>query len=301
MLECQASDSDAGLRLDQFLAARLPEYSRARLQSWIAEGRVKLNGAQASKASMKLRGGERVEVEPVELKPLHAFAEEIPLDILYEDDDVVAVNKPAGLVVHAGAGRSAGTLVNALLHHFKRLSSVGGDLRPGIVHRLDKGTSGVILVARTDAAHRSIAAQFSGRTVEKTYLALVQGRPERDRGTIDLPISRDPERRTRMTARLASGRQAHSAYQVLERYAKFTLLEVQIGTGRTHQIRVHLAALGHPVAGDPLYGAAAQPDLDRPWLHALRIRFDSPSTGERLTIEAPVAPELLAWKARLSG
>jgi len=301
MLECQASDSDAGLRLDQFLAARLPDYSRARLQSWIAEGRVKLNGAQASKASMKLRGGERVEVEPVELKPLHAFAEEIPLDILYEDDDVVAVNKPAGLVVHAGAGRSAGTLVNALLHHFKRLSSVGGDLRPGIVHRLDKGTSGVILVARTDAAHRSIAAQFSGRTVEKTYLALVQGRPERDRGTIDLPISRDPERRTRMTARLASGRQAHSAYQVLERYAKFTLLEVQIGTGRTHQIRVHLAALGHPVAGDPLYGAAAQPDLDRPWLHALRIRFDSPSTGERLTIEAPVAPELLAWKARLSG
>ena len=301
MLECQASDSDAGLRLDQFLAARLPDYSRARLQSWIAEGRVKLNGAQASKASMKLRGGERVEVEPVELKPLHAFAEEIPLDILYEDDDVVAVNKPAGLVVHAGAGRSAGTLVNALLHHFKRLSSVGGDLRPGIVHRLDKGTSGVILVARTDAAHRSIAAQFSGRTVEKTYLALVQGRPERDRGTIDLPISRDPERRTRMTARLASGRQAHSAYQVLERYAKFTLLEVQIGTGRTHQIRVHLAALGHPVAGDPLYGAAAQPDLDRPWLHALRIRFDSPSTGDRLTVEAPVAPELLAWKARLSG
>jgi 23S rRNA pseudouridine1911/1915/1917 synthase len=253
------------------------------------------------KASLKLRGGERVELEPAALKPLHAFAEEIPLEILYEDDDVIAVNKPAGLVVHAGAGRSSGTLVNALLHHFARLSSVGGDLRPGIVHRLDKGTSGVLLVARTDAAHRSLAAQFSGRTVEKTYLALVHGQPRNERGAIDLPISRDPVRRTRMTSRLAAGRHAHTEYQVLERYPKFTLLEVHIGTGRTHQIRVHLAALGHPVAGDPLYGAAAQPDLDRPWLHALRIRFDSPSTGDRVTIEAPVPRELLDWQARLSG
>jgi 23S rRNA pseudouridine1911/1915/1917 synthase len=191
--------------------------------------------------------------------------------------------------------------VNALLHHFKSLSSVGGDLRPGIVHRLDKGTSGVLLVARTDTAHRSLAAQFSGRTVEKTYLALVQGRPNSERGTIDLPISRDPERRTRMTARLASGRHAHTEYRVLERYDRFTLLEVHIGTGRTHQIRVHLAALSHPVAGDTLYGAVAQPDLNRPWLHALRIRFESPSTGERLTVEAPVAPELLAWKVRLTS
>ena len=294
MAECQASDSDAGLRLDQFLAMRLPEYSRARLQGWIEAGRVKLNGKPAGKASLKLRGGERIEVEPAELTPLHAFAEQIPLEILYEDNDLVAVNKPAGLVVHAGAGRASGTLVNALLHHFKSLSSVGGDLRPGIVHRLDKGTSGIILVARTDAAHRSLAAQFANRTVEKTYLALVQG-------SIDLPISRDPERRTRMTARLASGRHAHTEYRVLERYAKFSLLEVLIGTGRTHQIRVHLAAVGHPVAGDSLYGAAAQPDLDRPWLHALRVRFASPSTGERLSLEAPVTPELLAWKARLSS
>ena len=291
MAECQASDSDAGLRLDQFLAMRLPEYSRARLQGWIEAGRVKLNGKPAGKASLKLRGGERIEVEPAELTPLHAFAEQIPLEILYEDNDLVAVNKPAGLVVHAGAGRASGTLVNALLHHFKSLSSVGGDLRPGIVHRLDKGTSGIILVARTDAAHRSLAAQFANRTVEKTYLALVQGKP----------ISRDPERRTRMTARLASGRHAHTEYRVLERYAKFSLLEVLIGTGRTHQIRVHLAAVGHPVAGDSLYGAAAQPDLDRPWLHALRVRFASPSTGERLSLEAPVTPELLAWKARLSS
>ena len=245
--------------------------------------------------------GERVEVEPAELKPLHAFAEEIPLDILYEDDDVVAVNKPAGLVVHAGAGRVSGTLVNALLHHFKGLSSVGGDLRPGIVHRLDKGTSGVLLVARTDAAHRSLAAQFHQRTVEKTYLALVQGQLGNAQGTIDSPISRDPVHRTRMTARVATGRRAHTEYRVLETYGKFALLEVRIGTGRTHQIRVHLASLGHPVAGDTLYGAAAQPDLGRPWLHALRIRFDSPSTGDRITVEAPVPRELLDWQARLKG
>lgn len=301
MFECQASSSDAGLRLDQFLAARFPQYSRARLHSWVEESRVRVNGVVVLKASLKMRGSERVEVEPALLRPLHAFAEKIPLEILYEDEDVIAVNKPAGLVVHAGAGRTSGTLVNALLHHFAGLSSLGGDLRPGIVHRLDKGTSGVLLVARTDAAHRSLAAQFSGRTVEKTYLALVQGEPKGERGSIDLPISRDPIRRTRMTARLATGRQAHTEYQVLQRYSKFTLLEVHIGTGRTHQIRVHLAALGLPVAGDPLYGAAAQPDLGRPWLHALRIRFDSPSTLARISVEAPVPPELLNWKARLSS
>jgi 23S rRNA pseudouridine1911/1915/1917 synthase len=301
MIECLSSASDAGLRLDQFLAARWPEYSRARLQSWVEESRVRVNGVVVLKASLKLRGGEHVEVEPAELKPLHAYAEDIPLDILYEDDDVVAVNKPAGLVVHAGAGRSSGTLVNALLHHFNGLSSVGGDLRPGIVHRLDKGTSGVLLVARTDAAHRSLAAQFSSHTIEKTYLAIVQGQLKSEHGVIDLPISRDPIHRTRMTARLAGGRPAHTEYQVLRQYAKFALLEVHIGTGRTHQIRVHLASLGHPVAGDPLYGAAAQPELGRPWLHALRIRFDSPSTLDRITIEAPVPKELLDWQARLSG
>lgn len=301
MIECQSSANDAGLRLDQFLAARLPEYSRARLQSWVEESRVRVNGVVVLKASLKMRGGERVEIEPAELKPLHAFAEEIPLDILYEDDDVVAVNKPAGLVVHAGAGCSSGTLVNALLNHFQGLSSVGGDLRPGIVHRLDKGTSGVLLVARTDAAHRSLAVQFSGHTIEKTYLALVQGQPKSERGVIDLPISRDPIHRTRMTARLATGRQAHTEYRVLERFPKFALLEVHIGTGRTHQIRVHLASLGHPVAGDTLYGAALQPELGRPWLHALRIRFDSPSTLDRITIEAPVPRELLDWQARLTG
>lgn len=277
----------------------MPEYSRARIQSWIEEGRARAGGA-ARKASYKLRAGEAVEVEPRELTPLKAAAEEIPLEILYEDGDVVAINKPAGMVVHAGAGRTSGTLVNALLHHFGALSGVGGELRPGIVHRIDKGTSGVLLVARTDAAHRHLAAQFAGRTVEKTYLAVVEGCPKQDSGEITAPITRDPVRRTRMTAKLEQGRAAYTAWRVLERLDRFSLLEVRIGTGRTHQIRVHLASIGHPIACDPLYGGAAKPAgraaLGRPWLHAWRIRFQSPSTGAAILVEAPLPPELVAWK-----
>jgi len=296
----QAEAADAGARLDHFLARRMSEFSRARLQSWIESGRVRVNAVAVTKSSLKLRGDERVEVEPAELKPLRAFAERIPIDILYEDDDVVAVNKPAGLVVHAGAGRSSGTLVNALLNHFGGLSQVAGDLRPGIVHRLDKGTSGVLLVARTDAAHRHLAAQFANRSVEKTYLAMVQGIPREEQARIDSPISRDPVQRTRMTARLGVGRAAHTSYRVLERLPRFALLEVRIATGRTHQIRVHLASVGHPIAGDTLYGASAQPALGRPWLHAWRIAFDSPSTARRLVVEAPLAAELVAWKLSLT-
>lgn len=287
----------AGARLDHYLAARMPAYSRARLQEWIEAGRVLVDGA-AKKASYKLRAGEGIEVEPAKLKSLKAVAEEIALDILYEDADVVAINKPAGMVVHAGAGRLEGTLVNALLHHFGALSGVGGELRPGIVHRLDKGTSGVMLAARHDAAHRELARQFSSRTVEKTYLALVEGVVARDTGRIDRKIARDPVRRTRMTARLETGREAHTSYRVIERFKRFTLLEVRIGTGRTHQIRVHLASIGHPVAGDALYGAAAH-GAGRPWLHSFRLRFALPSSGEQITIEAPAPEELEAWKTGL--
>jgi 23S rRNA pseudouridine1911/1915/1917 synthase len=293
----------AGARLDHFLSNHMPEFSRSRIQSWIDEGRVRVDGAP-KKSSWKLRAGERVEVDPAQLKPLRAFAEEIPLDILYEDEEVVAINKPAGLVVHAGAGRDSGTLVNALLHHFENLSSVGGDLRPGIVHRLDRGTSGVMLVARTDAAHRHLAQQFSSRQVHKIYLALVQGKVMKESGVIESAITRDPVHRTRMTARLGTGREAYTEYRVVERFAGFTLLEVRIGTGRTHQIRVHLSQLGHPIVGDTLYGAAAkpgaQPALGRPWLHSWRITFSSPSTGKQVTLEAPVPEELLAWKNGLT-
>lgn len=297
------AEADAGQRLDHFLAARLPAHSRSRIQAWIAGGRVRVNGAER-KASWRIRAGERVEVEPAEPPPLRAFPEEIPLEILYEDAAVAAVNKPAGLVVHAGAGRPSGTLVNALLHRYGRLSESGDALRPGIVHRLDKGTSGVILVARTEAAHRSLAQQFASRTVEKIYLALVEGRVAAPQGVIERPIERDPARRTRMTARTGRGRAALTEFRVLERFGGFTLLEVRIRTGRTHQIRVHLASLGHPVAGDTLYGAAARPaglePLGRPWLHAWRIGFISPASGERVFVEAPLPAELASWKRLLS-
>jgi 23S rRNA pseudouridine1911/1915/1917 synthase len=287
------SPEDAGTRLDHFLQARMPDFSRSRLQDWIKSGRVTVNGS-VQKPSFLLRGSDEIAVEPAELPPLRAFAEDIPIDILYVDDDLIAVNKPAGLVVHAGAGQHSGTLVNALLHQFKTLSSVGGDERPGIVHRIDKETSGVLVVARTDAAHRKLADQFAGRSVEKTYLALVQGVVARNEGSIKTPITRDPVRRTRMTTKLNHGRAALTSYKVLERRDKFTYVEVKIGTGRTHQIRVHMASIGHPVAGDTLYGAAAQ-DYGRFFLHAWRIRFTSPSRGEPIEIEAPLAPELTDW------
>ena len=297
MITLVVAESAAGERLDHLLARELAQFSRARLQEWIEAGRVLVNG-EKRKASYKLRPGETVGVEPAESRPLNAFPEEIPLEILYEDADVIAVNKPAGMVVHAGAGRHEGTLVNALLHRYGGLSQAGGPLRPGIVHRLDKGTSGVLLVARTDAAHRNLAAQFASRKVEKIYLALVQGKPRADRGVIDRPVTRDPRHRTRMTARLGTGREAHTEFTVRARFDKFALLEIRIGTGRTHQIRVHLASMGHPVAGDTLYGAAAAEER-RPFLHAWRISFDSPGRGERVRVEAPLAEELRQWLDRL--
>jgi 23S rRNA pseudouridine1911/1915/1917 synthase len=296
---CSAKKEDAGQRLDLFLLQQLPQFSRSRIQSWIKDDRTRVNG-QAAKASYILQGTESIEVEPVELAPLNAFAEEIPLDILYSDDDVIAVNKPAGLVVHSGAGNHSGTLVNALLHHFSTLSTVGGDDRPGIVHRIDRETSGVLLIARTDQAHRHLAEQFAARTVEKTYLTLVQGRIEQLNGRVETKIARDPVRRTRMTTRLNDGRTALTFYRVLERFARYTFLEVKIGTGRTHQIRVHLASIGHPVAGDKLYGAAVD-SYNRFFLHAHRISFDSPSRGERVTVEAALPPELSEWLAAIKN
>jgi 23S rRNA pseudouridine1911/1915/1917 synthase len=286
--------SDAGKRLDHYLQERLADYSRARIQTWIRNGRVLVNGA-AAKASLLLRGGEHVHVTPEDLPPLKATAEDLPIEVLYEDESVIAVNKPAGLVVHAGAGTHSGTLVNRLVHHFSSLSKIGGEQRPGIVHRLDRGTSGVMLVARTDAAHRALAGQFASRTVEKIYVALVEGRTT-DSGRIDTPISRDPVRRTRMTARLGHGREAHSEFRVRQRFEGFTLLEVRIGTGRTHQIRAHLASIGHPVAGDRVYGARA---AKRIFLHAWRIGFTSPATGERVSVEVPLPAELGGWLKEL--
>jgi len=298
----QAEPGDAGKRLDHFLHERLPDYSRSRLQEWVKAGRVTV-GPRVAKPSLLLRGGEIIQVEPAELPPLRAFAEDLPLEILYADEDVIAVNKPAGMVVHVGAGNRSGTLVNALIQHFGKLSAVGGELRPGIVHRLDRYTSGVLLVARTDAAHRALAAQFAGRKVEKTYLALAHGLLQPERGRIERPIARDPRRRIRMTARLASGRAALTEYRVLRLLDRFTFLEVKIGTGRTHQIRVHLSSIGHPVVGDRVYGAPGRLEgttaLGRLFLHANRVRFESPSTGRTVTVEAPLPAELERWMQTL--
>lgn len=299
MIELETSATDAGLRLDQFLHNRLPQYSRSRLQSWIEQGRVEVNGSPA-KRSYSLKGSERIQVTPADLAPLRAVAEDVPLDVLYQDDDVIAIHKPAGMVVHAGAGRHSGTLVNALVHRFGKLSTVGGDLRPGIVHRLDRLTSGVILVAKTDAAHRHLAAQFSNREVEKTYLALVHWRVKTDQGQITKPIARDPVRRVRMTAKSGGGRHAITEYRVLQRFEDFSYLEVKIGTGRTHQIRVHLASIGHPVVGDKLYGSPPAA-ISRFFLHAYRITFESPTSGEKITVTAPLPPELAGYLQGLRG
>ena len=298
-VELIAGKSDTGKRLDAFLHQRLPKYSRSRLQSWIKSGHVLVNG-EPVKVSHLLRESEIVAVTPAELTPLKARAEDLPLSILYEDRDVVVVDKPAGMVVHAGAGHEDGTLVNALLHHFGQLSGINGDLRPGIVHRLDRDTSGIIVIARTDVAHQYLARQFHDREVEKIYLALTQGVPGAPEGRIDAPITRDPVRRTRMTARLNSGRKALTRYRVIETFAKdAALLRVQIETGRTHQIRVHLASIGHPVTGDRIYGAAAVSSLNRSFLHAHRLSFTSPESGQRITLESPLPEELQRYLAHM--
>lgn len=327
-------ESSAGQRLDHFLTAQLPDVSRARVQQLIEQGRVSVtdtNGAvRALKASGKLRVAEQVTVRgEASRPPLRAQPEAIPLDVVYEDAFLAVVNKPAGMMVHAGAGatdsaRNRGTLVNALLHRMASLSAAGGSLRPGIVHRLDKQTSGLIVVAKDDRTHRHLSEMFAERRVHKTYIALVHGTVKLDQGTINAAISRDQQRRTRMTTRQRGGRTAVSHYHVLERfqsrYGHFTLLEVRIETGRTHQIRVHLASIGHPIVGDTLYGApqhilpqleapatrtektAARQQaitLDRNFLHATRLRLTHPETGNDLDLRAPLPADLLGWLSRL--
>jgi len=323
-----ATIEDRGCRLDQFVAGRWSGVSRAWVQELIQQGLVQVDGRPA-KPALRLRGSERVEITGgMQRPPLRAIPEDIPLNVIYEDDDLAVIDKPAGMMVHAGAGateseRNRGTLVNALLHYFGRLSGIGGQLRPGIVHRLDRHTSGLIVVARNDLAHRRLAEQFAGRAVHKTYLALVHGWPKTESGTITSSISRDVLRRTRMTTRRGGGRAAVSHWRVRERidgpYGKFALVEVKIETGRTHQIRVHMASLGYPIAGDTLYGAPRRLKniattrvstsagselaitLERNFLHATTLEFAHPGDGRPLRFSTPLPQELLNFLAQLKG
>lgn len=314
----------AGRRLDQWLAAQLPEASRARVQQLIEQNKVLVNG-RATKPSLRLRGGEQLRITgPAELPPLNATPEDIPLDVVYEDDGLAIVNKPAGMSVHRGSGRnesgSRGTLVNALLHRFQTLSGIGGELRPGIVHRLDKETSGLLVVAKNDVVHRNLARQFAARQVQKTYLALAHGGMGQSHGTIQSAIGRDLKRRTRMTTRRSpkdkAVRSAITHWKVLKEikgpYGNFSLLEVAIETGRTHQIRVHLASIGHPVVGDTLYGAprtipgraGAAPEsltLTRNFLHAYAIEFRHPVTHKPISFRQVLPEELEAFVQEITG
>jgi 23S rRNA pseudouridine1911/1915/1917 synthase len=305
-------DEDGGVRLDLFVARAVEGLTRSQAKRLIEEGNVSVDG-HVAKAAHAVASGERIRiVVPPPLVPI-AEPEEIPLDVLYEDRDIIVVSKPAGMVVHPAPGHPAGTLVNALLAHCKDLSGIGGELRAGIVHRLDLGTSGVMIAAKNDAAHQSLTAQFAARSVEKYYGALVLGALRGEEGSFDAPLGRSRGDRKRISAHTRKGRIALTEWKVLERFERaLTWALVRIRTGRQHQIRVHFAEAGFPLAGDPLYGgkqkAARLPkglfrdaiaELDRPALHAWRLALDHPRSGERMRFEAPLPPDLVKLLARL--
>ncbi len=292
--EFSAGPADEHKRLDVFLASVQDEASRSRIKKLIEENRVAVNGL-AARASTLLKAGDRVTLDLPAPTPLAAKPEALPLAVVYEDDHLIVIDKPAGMVVHPAPGHREGTLVNALLAHCKNLSGIGGVERPGIVHRLDKETSGLVIAAKSEAAHRGLAKLFKTREIKKVYLAFVQGRLARDRGVIDLAIGRNRRHRKKMAADETHGRAAETAYEVIERRQGFTYLRLMPKTGRTHQIRVHLAALGHPIVGDKLYGGktgANTPRMARQALHAHRLEFPHPVSGEPLSLLAPLPSDM---------
>ena len=298
-----ATAEDAGTRLDAFLASRIEGWSRSRLQRLIEDESILVN-AKPAKASHKVREGDEIDIDLTEAPAARFEPEDIPLDIVYEDEYLAVINKPAGMVVHPGAGISSGTLANAVAHHFELVTSHSSPVtRLGIVHRLDKDTSGLIVVAKDEQTHEALAEQFRDRTVEKSYVALVHGSPRENKGTIDRPLARDRWHRTKMTV-AANGRHALSLWKVRQRFDKFTLLDVDIKTGRTHQIRVHLASINHPVVGDATYNEGrdntindsdtkrAVDSMNRFFLHAQRLAFTHPKTNERITLFCKLPHEL---------
>lgn len=281
------SANDVKLRLDQFLAKRLPEYSRSRLQQLIRTGFVRLN-EQATRPRQIVRSGDKIDLLEPPLEKIETLPEPIPLDVLFEDGDLIVINKPAGLTVHPGAGQREHTLVNALLSYCTTLSGIGGKERPGIVHRLDKETSGCLVVAKNDRAHRELTKQFAARTVEKIYLALVAGKLRKRAGVIDEKIGRHPVHRQRMGVTSLRGRTAKTEYQVIRWSDQASLIECRLHSGRTHQIRVHLHHLGHPVLGDKIYAPRFAKNFARQMLHAWKLAFRHPRTGEWKNFEAPL-------------
>ena len=298
-----------GQRLDRVLVAMLADHSRSQLQRLIADGCVRVDGDVAVKPNTIVHDGDRIEVDVPAPQPSQLSAEPLDLDILYQDPDIAVLNKPEGMVVHPGAGHASGTLVNALLHHMDDLSGIGGELRPGIVHRLDRGTSGVMVIAKNDAAHQELARQFHDREIEKEYIALVWGVVQAGR-RIDAAIGRDSSNRQKMSARAKHAREAVTRITRAHPLPGLTLCQVAIHTGRTHQIRVHLSAIGHPIVGDALYGGVhrrvagdirAVQRLERPFLHAARLVFKHPRDGRRLEFVAPLADDLAAVLNDLPG
>lgn len=300
----ESTAADRGKRLDQFLQSHLSQWSRSRIQQWIQGGEVTLEGKKA-KASQLLKGGEKISVTIPPPQKLELEPQDIPLVVPYEDEDLLVIDKPAELVVHPGAGQHSGTLVHALLYHCRDLSGIGGKLRPGIVHRLDKGTSGLLLVAKNDYCHRELSEAFKNRKIEKTYFALVWGVPKSRRGKIDLALGRDPKDRKKISSRASRTREATTRYEVLKEWGPVSLLELHPETGRTHQIRVHLAEAGFPVVGDPLYGKGRRRfdslpqklqqslrQLSYQLLHAGRLVLDHPRSGKKLDIHSELRPEM---------
>ncbi|HVE71915.1 MAG TPA: RluA family pseudouridine synthase [Thermoanaerobaculia bacterium] len=299
------TDSESGLRLDRALGDLFPSYSRNFLANLVNDGHVLVDGRVAKKVSQRVEAGQLVVIEVPPAAPSTIASQDLPLTVLHEDSDIVVIDKPAGIVVHPAAGHADSTLVNALLFHVQDLSGVGGEIRPGIVHRLDKDTSGVMIVAKHDDAHRKLTANWNTDRVRKEYVALVYGTPASERGTVDAPIGRDPRDRKRMAV-VADGRRAITEYEVAERLRHASLVRCRLRTGRTHQIRVHMKHLGHPIVGDPLYSGPQWrgiPDrkiqkvlssLTRQMLHAAKITFEHPGTGAVVSFEAPVPEDFRA-------
>jgi len=290
--EWVAAEEHAGDRIDKHVAEAMEEgVSRTQVQEWIRIGAVRVNDAVV-KPNYKLAAGDRIAVDPPEAEDAEIEPEDIPLDIAYEDADVIVINKPRGMVVHPALGHRTGTVVNALMYHCKDLSGINGVMRPGIVHRIDKDTSGLIMAAKNDLAHASLAEQLKAHTVIRKYVALVHGNMPHDQGTVDAPIGRDPQDRKMFTVTAKGGKESVTHFAVLERLDDYTLLELRLETGRTHQIRVHMKYIGYPLAGDPIYGRAKTIPLNGQALHAAMLGFDHPRTGEPMLFEAPIPADM---------